>query len=154
MMQTYIKVITMKRVEQMHSQRVATSIYSIHKDGLYYIGLQKFHNSRCASGTDETCLSKTKGAVRTLFTHHGLHPVLQATKLLASPPYPLKRSKSQPILRSYYNPSSNHRPLQTSARPHRGSPRVWVAPKTIACEPGARGWHSTPPSRSAQHPAS
>jgi hypothetical protein len=32
----------------------------------------------------------------------GLHPGLEATKLLASLPYPLKMSKGQPIPQSYY----------------------------------------------------
>jgi hypothetical protein len=45
---------------------------------------------------NETHLTKTKGAARTLFPRHGLHPRLQAIKLLASQTYQLKRTKGQP----------------------------------------------------------
>jgi hypothetical protein len=40
---------------------------------------------------------KTKEVARTLFSHHGLHPRLQAIKLLASLTHPLKITNSKSI---------------------------------------------------------
>jgi hypothetical protein len=47
----------------------------------------------CISGRNVTRLSKTKWAVKTMFSRRGLHPRLQAIKLLASLTHPLKRQK-------------------------------------------------------------
>jgi hypothetical protein len=42
--------------------------------------------------------TKNKRSTRTLFSHHGLHPRLQATKLLVILTYPIKITKGQTTL--------------------------------------------------------
>jgi hypothetical protein len=75
---------------QLHSQRI-TSI-SIH----HLTIIQRLHPSYMTLeqvAEMKPAYKKQKGH-RTLFSHHGLHLSLQATKLLASLTYPLKITKS------------------------------------------------------------
>jgi hypothetical protein len=48
----------------------------------------------CTCGRDGTHLTKTKWAMKTLFSCRGLHPRLHVIKLLASLTYPLKMTKA------------------------------------------------------------
>jgi hypothetical protein len=64
---------------------------------------QELHDI-CTSSQNETRISKTKGAARTLFSRRGLYLRLQAIKLLDSLTYPLKMTKGQPTL----HPNMSH----------------------------------------------
>jgi hypothetical protein len=75
---------------------------------------------------------------RTLFSRHGLHLRLQATKLLASLTYPLKKTKGS-IPCVITSPRASPHRHQTSRQLHRG-PWVWVAPAAITPKVVAQVW--------------
>jgi hypothetical protein len=87
---------------------------------------------------------KNKRDTTALLSRHGLHPMLQAIKLLVSLTYPLKITKGQLI------------PHPTTLRPtphrcstqHRAQQGLWVqvAPKAVTTEPTAQVRRSLLPS--------
>jgi hypothetical protein len=87
--------------------------------------------------------------MKILFSHHGLHPRLQATKILASLTHLLKRAKGQSIPHPTTPRPTPRRRLKQRRAPQ--SPWVRVAPETATPEPTAQG--SLLPSPRAQGPA-
>jgi hypothetical protein len=61
----------------------------------YHTLVTKVLHDICTGGQNGIRLSKTKWATTTLFSHCGSHTRLQATKILASLTYPLKKTKSR-----------------------------------------------------------
>jgi hypothetical protein len=91
---------------------------------------------------------KNKRSTRTLFSRHGLHPRLQAIKLLVSLTYPLKIIKGQPLPHpTSPRPTPHRRPTQCRAQ------WVRVAPGAGTPKPAAQVRRSPQPSPRAQGPA-
>jgi hypothetical protein len=88
--------------------------------------------------------------MRTLFSRHGLHPRLQAIKLLASLTYPLKITKGSDYATSRHIPQPTSCQHLTRRWAQQRVLRVQVEPKVEAPEPAAQERQSLLPSPQAQ----